>query len=100
MQLLLMPRVLALVLRASYGPRCWYPLNRLEVVAWDQPVLAVGPVYFGLPPPIVLVAENGKYVPLVESEFLGDGCLIHVHGACWRRDVVSQTKFGAAVEGC
>lgn len=95
-----MPGVLALDLRASDGPRCWYLLNRLEVVARDQPVLAVGPVYFGLPPPIVLVAENGKYVPLVESEFLGDRCLIHVHGACWRGDVVSQTKIGPAVKGC
>lgn len=71
-------------LRASDGPRCWYLLNRLQVVARDQPGLAVGAVYFGLPPPIVLVAENGQYIPLIESELLGDGCLVHIHGACWR----------------
>lgn len=62
-------------------------LNHLQVVARDQPALAVASVHLGLPPPVVLVAEDREDVALVESELFGDGCLVHVHSTCCKTEV-------------
>jgi hypothetical protein len=54
----------------------------LKVVAWDQPGATVATVDLGLPPAVVLVAEDGEVVALGEAELFGDDCLIHVQRAC------------------
>lgn len=53
-------------------------LAGLEIVAGDQPHPAVPAVDLGLPPPVILVPEDGEDVALVEAQLLGDGRLVHV----------------------
>lgn len=69
----------------AWSPMLVSFLNHLQVVARDQPALAAAPVHLGLPPPVVLVAEDREDVALVEPELLGDGCLVHVHRTCCRK---------------
>lgn len=58
-----------------------FHLTRLEVVAWDQPNLAISAVDFCFPPSIILVTIDGKVVAFSEAKFLRDSSLIHVHRA-------------------
>lgn len=56
-------------------------LNRLQVIAWDQPCMAVAPVNLSLPPSIVLVTEDGEDISLAEAEFFRNCGLIHIQSA-------------------
>lgn len=66
-------------------------LDGLQVVTWDQPGKAISAVDLGLPPSIVLVAENRHYITLVEAKLLRDGRLIHIHSTRWK--VVSANQL-------
>lgn len=53
----------------------------LEVVARDQPNATISVVDFSLPPPVILVTENGEIIALSKSQFLRNSRLVHVHSA-------------------
>ena len=54
----------------------------LEVVAGDKTrSAAVAADDLGLPPAVVLQAQDSEDVALAEGEFFGDGGLVHVHCA-------------------
>lgn len=55
----------------------------LQVIAGDQPRVAACPVDCGLPPAVILMAEDGEYVSLPEAELLRDRSVIHIQGASW-----------------
>ena len=54
----------------------------LQVVAGDKAgSAAVTADDLGLPPAVVLQAQDGEDVAFAEGEFFGDGGLVHVHCA-------------------
>ena len=61
----------------------------LEVVARDKTgSAAVAADDLGLPPAVVLQAQDGEDVAFAEGEFFGDGGLVHVHCAGWEGGLV------------
>lgn len=57
----------------------------LQVVAGDQPDAPVPAVHLGLPPPIVLVSEDGEDITFVKAQLFWDGRLVHVERASWSK---------------
>lgn len=53
----------------------------LQIIRRHKPTTAIFPNDLGLPPPIVLQAEDGEDVAFREGEFLGDLRVVEVHGA-------------------
>ena len=61
----------------------------LQVVAGDKTwSAAVAADDLGLPPAIVLQAQDGEDVAFAEGEFFRDGGLVHVHCAGCRGELV------------
>src|SRR5438128_9361739 len=56
---------------------------RLQVVTRRQPDLPTAALRRRLPPPVVLVPQDGQHVALAEPQLLGDRRLVHVQRACY-----------------
>lgn len=53
-------------------------LHNLQVIAWDQPGVAIAPLDFGLPPAVILMAKDGEKITLAKAKLLWDRGLVHV----------------------
>lgn len=71
-------------------------LDDLQIIAWHETRVATAVGDFGLPPPVILQADNRKDIALAKAELFGDGGIVGVHGTSEMQDWSSITaKFAS-----
>ena len=67
-------------------------LDDLQIIAWHETRVATAVGDFGLPPPVILQADNRKDIALAKAELFGDGGIVGVHGTSCGIQIGLDTK--------